>query len=583
MYVKYPLFAKEIRDIARLDFSDFSIGSNNLHSAVMKLRKNPNNSQFQKSIEILNGFADFHYSSFGGKFEFPFLVPNQDVINIFYDEVLPAIPQGVFKGIIAVFILKSTKSKDISKPNLASLALQNFILDIPEIFRGKCWNEDFIYLALDIAMKFKVLEKERECLHTLIKKEFSDVLDNNKTNGFHLRVYRTIIERYGVWDQNKEHRKNLMLFLRNAKQYHQSIVDESSYLQYEFCFDFVKYVVDNLEKMNKNQFLMTYLIQKLIKHYLIHCDKTSVQTGIGILQDARNFAQNKGISVETIEKIDTKLMHFHRKNSKNFAPLEFSLTPEHIEFLVQFEKHIEDDILNQKYTLSQIIMKYINRTGVDLDHLKNRKQTFADLLSIMHLDEQGRITKIHKSGSYFKNYQIYLMVNHFTCLSLTQKILEYFYPQTFDFGDLVLNNPIVPDGYEEMICRALYSGVQRDNMDFFIYCVYSFEAILRHILTSNGYSAINPKRQDKQDYKTFENMLKDIESNHLLKTKIIEELRLIFTDEGFNLRNNIAHATLSIYHFYGHNHLRSYLWCFLVKFLILGINNALREKGKNNE
>lgn len=176
-----------------------------------------------------------------------------------------------------------------------------------------------------------------------------------------------------------------------------------------------------------------------------------------------------------------------------------------------------------------------------------------------------------------------LKTSYFFCERLIQKILEHFYPQTFDFGDLVLNNPIVPDGYGEMICRALYSGVQKENMDFLIYCTYSFEAILRHILVSNGHLAIKPNQQEKQDYKTFENMLKDIEKNHLLRTEIVEELRLIFTDKGFNLRNDIAHATLTIYNFYGYYHLRSYLWCFLVRFLILGINDTLREKEKCNE
>lgn len=582
MYAKYPLFAEDIRNIAKLDFTNFSIGSNHLHSAVMKLSKNPNNSQFQKSIEILNGFTDFHYSSLGGKFEFPFLVPNQDVINIFYDEVLPAIPQGVFKGIIAVFILKSTKSKEISKSKLASLALQNYILDIPEIFKGKCWNENFIYLALDIAMKFKMLEQDRKCLNSAIKKEFNETWNKNKINGFHLRIYRTIIEQYDVWNK-EEHRKNLVVFLRNAKYYYQDIVDENSYLQHILCAELIKYVIDNLEKMKKNQFLKTHLIQKLIEHCLIYCDKTSVQTGIGILQDIRNFSQVKRVKEEVIEQIDRKLMSFNRKLQENFMPMKFPIDQEHIESLERQEANIKNDIVRHKMSLDKILQKYIWELSIRLDDLKNRQPTFVDYLQTIYLDENGRRTRRHEAGSIFQNYALYVRIYSFDCAILMEKILEYFYPQTFDFRDLVLYNPIVPDGYGEMICRALYSGVQKENMDFLIYCTYSFEAILRHILVSNGHLAIKTNQQERQDYKTFENMLKDIERHNLLKPDLIEELRLIFTDKGFNLRNDVAHATLSIYNFYGYYHLRSYLWCFLVRFLILGLNGELREEVENNE
>lgn len=214
-------------------------------------------------------------------------------------------------------------------------------------------------------------------------------------------------------------------------------------------------------------------------------------------------------------------------------------------------------------------MNYIWNTTIDLDSLKNKEPTFIVLLPVIHFSENGRIAKQYETGNYFLNYNFHVRACYFTCEALMQKILEHFYPQTYDFRYLAWDNLTIPEGYEEMVCRALYAGIQKDHMDFFIYCTYSFETILRHILAINGYSEINPNQQNRQDVKTFEKMLRDIEQRQLLYPQIIEEIRLIFTDKGFNLRNEVAHATFSAYNFYAHYYLSAYLWCFFVRFLII--------------
>lgn len=343
-----------IENIAKIDFSGFSIKKNHLSSSIEKLLNNPNNQHYKKSIDYLSNLSSFNLTSLAGKIEFPFLIPKQDNVNILYEQILPVVPQGILKGSIATLILKYSKSRSIKKPPLASIAIQNFSDDIPQIFEDKHWNENFIYLAIDIAGQFECLEDDRNHLYNIIKKLLSDALAFNQADGFHLRVYRSVVEMINIWSE-EENKKNLVLFLKNASFYRQQkAVDLYPYAQHSLCIDFAKYVIFHLKRMKKTKAdkrktktyegLIDLLKHRIIRQCLEFSKNEAPSVASGVLQGAKIFAQKEEMPKEIIERIDKEIMKVNRKIQKSFSEIKLPLSREYIEDLKKFKRTIENSI-----------------------------------------------------------------------------------------------------------------------------------------------------------------------------------------------------------------------------------------------
>ncbi|ECK2550119.1 DUF4209 domain-containing protein [Campylobacter jejuni] len=108
-------------------------------------------------------------------------------------------------------------------------------------------------------------------------------------------------------------------------------------------------------------------------------------------------------------------------------------------------------------------------------------------------------------------------------------------------------------------------------MDFFIYASVSIEAVLRHIIGEDIIKN-DKKNQQIQEYETLENLLNKIEEKDLLENDFVKELRLLFSKNGFNIRNKVAHARFSQDIFNGYYILADYMWIFLMVFFIKNYN-----------
>ena len=141
--------------------------------------------------------------------------------------------------------------------------------------------------------------------------------------------------------------------------------------------------------------------------------------------------------------------------------------------------------------------------------------------------------------------------------------------QLGDMVDLVVHNPFVPPGHEELFARGFLAGLRWDFAESLSILVPQLENSLRHLLEGAGHEVTTRDKHGMQNFLQMGTMLskhrKDLEA--ILGTDIVQELRVLFVDQnGADLRNRIAHGLMSHAHFFGHASI--YAWWFIFQLTI---------------
>ena len=148
--------------------------------------------------------------------------------------------------------------------------------------------------------------------------------------------------------------------------------------------------------------------------------------------------------------------------------------------------------------------------------------------------------------------------------------------QLEDMVDLVVHNPFVPPGHEELFARGFLAGFRWDFAESLSILVPQLENSLRHVLAEAGHEVTTRDKHGLQNFIQMGTMLsnhrQDLES--ILGTDIVQELRVLFVDQnGADLRNRIAHGLMSHEHFFGHASI--YAWWLIFH---LTINTLMIQK-----
>lgn len=560
-------YIDHIKNIQYLDFRDLE----NFYdlTKILDLSKNENNLAYKESIECLYHFIIFNPDEFKPKYR-KFKL-DEKIIYALY-EILDKLPKGTLKAKIASIILIESQNRNINKPEIAKIAIENFAYDFDKIFNQDYIQDDNIFFAIDLAYKFQLFDKLNIAIK--IKQIFNKQLDNTIDFKF-TRLYQILTNRFYLWSKD-EHLKILHRLYKIATKRIEGLktiigIPQTQVEKNIICniLETILFIINEIKKDKKCKYIQRELYNKIIRINLEFSD-IACNTDNGVALEALQYALNiahKQNNKELITNINKRMQSLQQKILKTMKPISIPLSSKQQDFIAKYKEYLDNLLADENKSLFTIFMNaYCFK--VDFDSLKSPSIRISHLFPIMEYDSDYLISNIHEGqDDIFMDYRNCIIWYSYLCYILKTKLLQKFYPQKEAFYSLVCNSNIVPKGYEELIARMLYCGIHNDYMDFFIYAGVSIEAILRNILKQNDCENIINKG-DTQEYETLESMIKTIQDKGFLKGNEIKEIELLFCKSGFNLRNKIAHARLKESEFIGFGWLCHYLWCFMMRIFI---------------
>ena len=142
--------------------------------------------------------------------------------------------------------------------------------------------------------------------------------------------------------------------------------------------------------------------------------------------------------------------------------------------------------------------------------------------------------------------------------------------------DLVVDNPFVPPGREELFARAFLAGFRWNLAEGLSILVPQVENALRHVLGQAGHEVTKRDKHGMQNFIQMGTMLSErrVDLEALFGNDIVQELRVLFVDQnGADLRNQIAHGLMHHEQFF--HHASIYAWWFIFHLTICPVRERL--------
>jgi hypothetical protein len=148
--------------------------------------------------------------------------------------------------------------------------------------------------------------------------------------------------------------------------------------------------------------------------------------------------------------------------------------------------------------------------------------------------------------------------------ALSQVAFEHS-PSLRDLRDLVVQNPFVPRGHEELFAQGFLAGFRWNFPEALSILVPQLENSLRHLLARAGAEVTRRDKHGLQTVIPMGTILSDgrEQLEQILGADIVKELKVLFSDQhGPDIRNGIAHGLFSHDHFFTYPAV--YAWWFIL-------------------
>ena len=130
-------------------------------------------------------------------------------------------------------------------------------------------------------------------------------------------------------------------------------------------------------------------------------------------------------------------------------------------------------------------------------------------------------------------------------------INERFFYKKHSFEELVIYNPLIPEGYEELFLRGLFYFFKGYHIEAATILIPLLENSLRHILSVKYPMIYKENAQDVfKNHIDLSDLIKKVKEEKLLDEAIIYHLEDLITDPRYNIRNYIAHGLYPEHMFY---------------------------------
>ncbi len=151
-----------------------------------------------------------------------------------------------------------------------------------------------------------------------------------------------------------------------------------------------------------------------------------------------------------------------------------------------------------------------------------------------------------------------------------------------DMVDLVVDNPFVPPGHEELFARGFLAGFRWNLAEGLSILVPQLENALRHVLAGADREVTTRDKHGIQHFIQMGRMLsehrQDLET--MLGKDIVQELNILFADQnGADLRNQIAHGLMGQEQFF--HHASIYAWWFVFHLTICPVRERFLGDGES--
>lgn len=192
---------------------------------------------------------------------------------------------------------------------------------------------------------------------------------------------------------------------------------------------------------------------------------------------------------------------------------------------------------------------------------------FEDLFTTYVFDQAGRTQSIRegfadKTGAEYEEGIQQRMIEDAcrfdwsfrvqTHITIGQSIIySEHHPDIESLLPLVVSNPFIPPGHEELFLRGLLAGFNGDLVIASHLLVPQFENSIRHVLEAHGIHVATLKEDTTESLKIWGGILDIPKAVEIFGESVIFEIKGLLVDpRGYNLRNELAHGMLRTNQFY---------------------------------
>ena len=165
--------------------------------------------------------------------------------------------------------------------------------------------------------------------------------------------------------------------------------------------------------------------------------------------------------------------------------------------------------------------------------------------------------------------------------ALNQIMFEH-NPTFRDLRELVVHNPFIPEGHEELFAKGFLAGLRGNFPEALSILVPQLENSLRHLLEQSGLEISTQDGRGIQDVILLGSILGKEQLGEILSPDIVKELKVLFDDQqGPRLRHYIAHGLMHHDAFYGL--LAIYAWWLIFYLCICPVQKRFKDEPESSE
>jgi hypothetical protein len=166
---------------------------------------------------------------------------------------------------------------------------------------------------------------------------------------------------------------------------------------------------------------------------------------------------------------------------------------------------------------------------------------------------------------------------------LNQVMFEHS-PSLRDLRKLVVHNPFVPRGHEELFAKGFLAGLRWNFPEALSILVPQLENSLRHLLATAGFEVTTRNMHGLQSVIQMGRILSEWKQQlePIVGADTVKELKVLFSDQhGPDLRNGIAHGMLTHDHFFSVYAI--YAWWLILFLCIHPVHRRFRDESKSDD
>jgi hypothetical protein len=487
----------------------------------------------------------------------------------FFSEIIDAINDDEIKSRMADVLWLRTKNY-----KMAEIAVESYLSSAKTLEDFAHWTQTQkrIERALQLG---SMLGKKRELYQKVLNRIY-DLLDRcNSEDPFYLsaELMRLLQERregnakkYAQFCEKLALKAEAENDFHKARRYWETMVgwhlqdkDTASARQarikvaetYEKESDF------NLENRQPKYLMASHLIEQAIVAYRNAQDSEKKIEELKLkLREYQSKAVGEmpSISSGSIDISDVVIQAERAVSGKSFfdalKTLALLSSPNNVKHI---RKQVEEN--RKKYIFSSLMPKRLfssNGRGVGVQPTEGEEAILADMFEYASLSYQVSVKGLIEPARYI------ILLEHSA--------------RVFEFYDLMMNHPFIPQDREFIVARGLHAGLNGDFLTSTHFLIPQIEESIRYILIRCGIVPSSFEDKGIQDEFNLNKLLthsKFTETlNEIFGEDFIFDLRGSLVERfGANLRNDMAHGLIDHNSFYFAS--SSYLWWLALRFYLL--------------